>query len=176
MRSDLRALIVEVTQTYGIEPSMLQIELTEGAMLQKVDHHSGRSSEAVINDVRSLGVRISIDDFGVGHSSFSYLRCFPFDEIKLDRSFVGALSHDPNSQAILRAFLTLGRGLGLDSIAEGVESAEQLSVLAAEGCRLAQGYYFSPPVHPHEINAMVDALVSATADYDQALELRQINS
>ena len=82
MRSDQRALIVEVTKAHGIDPAMLQIELTEGAMLQKVDPRSGRSSEAVINDVRSLGVRISIDDFGVGYSSLGYLKQLRVDSLK----------------------------------------------------------------------------------------------
>ena len=167
---DLVGQIADILRQSGLPPALLELEITERVLLAE----TGANLE-VLRRLKRLGVRISIDDFGVGHSSFSYLRCFPFDEIKLDRSFVGALSHDPNSQAILRAFLTLGRGLGLDSIAEGVESAEQLSVLAAEGCRLAQGYYFSPPVHPHEIDTMVDALVSATADYDQASEYRQVN-
>ena len=113
--------------------------------------------------MKALGVRISIDDFGVGHSSLSYLRRFPFDEIKLDRSFVGALDHDPSAAAIVRATLSLSRSLGLDSVAEGVESAEQLRLLGLEGCRVAQGYYFSPPVHPREIDAMVAALAAAPA-------------
>jgi EAL domain-containing protein (putative c-di-GMP-specific phosphodiesterase class I) len=117
--------------------------------------------------LKALGVRISIDDFGVGHSSLSYLRRFPFDEIKLDRSFVGALDSDPSAAAIVRATLSLSRSLGLDSVAEGVESAEQLRLLGLEGCRVAQGYYFSPPVHPREIGAMVAAL-TATEPADPA--------
>ena len=127
-----------------------------------------------LDQLKRLGVRISLDDFGVGHSSLGYLRRFPFDEIKLDRSFVGALTHDASAQAIVRAALSLGRGLGLDAIAEGVESIEQLELLDAEGCRLAQGYYFSPPVHPREIDAMVAALVGA-ADDDVARQERQVS-
>jgi EAL domain-containing protein (putative c-di-GMP-specific phosphodiesterase class I) len=155
----------------GLAPALLELEITERVLLAETE-----TNLEVLGQLKHLGVRISIDDFGIGHSSFNYLRCFPFDEIKLDRSFVGALSHDPSSQAILRAFLTLGRGLGLDSIAEGVESAEQLSVLDAEGCHLAQGYYFSPPVHPREIDAMVAALVATTADHDEVSERLQINA
>jgi EAL domain-containing protein (putative c-di-GMP-specific phosphodiesterase class I) len=106
-------------------------------------------------------VRISVDDFGVGNSSLSYLRRFPFDEIKVDRSFVGALEHDPSAAAIVRATLSLGRNLGLVSVAEGVESASQLNLLDAEGCCVAQGFYFSPPVHPREIDAMIHAAAAA---------------
>ena len=120
-------------------------------------------------------MRISLDDFGVGHSSLGYLRRFPFDELKLDRSFVGALTHDAGAQAIVRAALSLGRGLGLDAVAEGVESLEQLELLDAEGCRLAQGYYFSPPVHPREIDAMVAALAGAAED-EAMLHGRQVTN
>ncbi len=162
--------IAGILEQSGLPPALLELEITERVLLAETE-----GNLEVLGQLKHLGVRISIDDFGIGHSSFNYLRCFPFDEIKLDRSFVGALSHDPSSQAILRAFLTLGRGLGLDSIAEGVESAEQLSVLDAEGCHLAQGYYFSPPVHPREIDAMVAGLVAALAEHDQTSERSQIN-
>ena len=114
---------------------------------------------AILRELKQLGVKISIDDFGVGHSSLGYLRRFAFDEIKLDRSFVAALEHDPSAAAIVRATLSLGHSLGLEAVAEGVESAGQLAMLDAEGCRLAQGYYFSPPVHVREIDGMVRALV-----------------
>ena len=143
----------------GLAAGLLELEITERVLMADI-----QANLETLNQLKRLGVRISIDDFGVGHSSLSYLQRFPFDEIKLDRCFVGVLDRDPGAQAIVRASLDLGRSLGLDAIAEGVESAEQLQLLDAEGCRRAQGYYFSPPVHPREIDAMVAALASAGED------------
>lgn len=145
MRSDLRALIVEVAQTYEIEPSMLQIELTEGAMLQKVDHHSGRSSEAVINDVRALGVRISIDDFGVGYSSLGYLKQLRVDNLKIDRSFIRDLVSDSNDHAIVAAIFAMAKHLRIGIIVEGVEGWPQLEMLRKLGARYAQGFLLARP-------------------------------
>jgi EAL domain-containing protein (putative c-di-GMP-specific phosphodiesterase class I) len=154
---ELARQIADILARTGLPARQLELEITERVLLAATEENLG-----TLEELARLGVRISLDDFGTGHSSLGYLRRFPVDEIKLDRSFVGALQHDPSAHAILRAFLSLGRSLGLDSIAEGVESAEQLSVLDAEGCRLAQGFYFSPPVHPREIDAMIAALAAAS--------------
>jgi diguanylate cyclase (GGDEF)-like protein len=145
MRSDLRAQIVEVTAAHGIDPAMLQIELTEGAMLQKVDHRTGRSSEAVINDVRSLGVRISIDDFGVGYSSLGYLKQLRVDSLKIDRSFIRDLVSDSNDYAIVAAIFAMAKHLRIRIIVEGVEGWPQLEMLRGLGCRFAQGYLLARP-------------------------------
>jgi diguanylate cyclase (GGDEF)-like protein len=162
---EFAAYVAGVLERSGLAPQRLELEITERVLLAETD-----ANLTTLGDLKRQGVRISLDDFGVGHSSLSYLRRFPFDEIKLDRSFVGALEHDPSAQAIVRAFLSLGRSLGLDSIAEGVESAAQLSLLDAEGCRLAQGFYFSPPVHPREIDAMVAALAAPAAGQEPSSE------
>lgn len=138
----------------GLAPDRLELEITERTLMEDTE-----TNLAILRDLKQLGVKISLDDFGVGHASLGYLRRFRFDEIKLDRSFVAAVEHDPSAAAIVRATLSLGHSLGMDAVAEGVESAEQLAMLDAEGCRLAQGYYFSPPVHAREIDAMVRALV-----------------
>jgi diguanylate cyclase (GGDEF)-like protein len=145
MRSDLRALIVEVTQAHGIAPSMFQIELTEGAMLQKVDHHSGRSSETVINEVRSLGVRVSIDDFGMGYSSLGYLKQLRVDNLKIDRSFIRDLVSDSNDYAIVAAIFAMAKHLRIGIIVEGVEGWPQLEMLRGLGCRFAQGFLLAMP-------------------------------
>ncbi len=159
---DLAQVVKDTLEGSGLAAQLLELEITERVLMED----SGANLRT-LHELKRLGVRISIDDFGVGHSSFSYLRRFPFDDIKLDRSFVGALEHDASAAAIVRATLSLGRSLGLETIAEGVESIEQLNLLGAEGCRLAQGYYFSPPVHPREIDAMVEA-GAATPDADSA--------
>ena len=136
----------------------LELEITERVLMQ-----DSVANLDILRRLKSLGVRISIDDFGVGHSSLGYLRRFPFDEIKVDRSFIGAIEHDPVAAAIVRAALSLGRSLGMVSVAEGVESAQQLTLLDTEGCCIAQGFYFSPPVHPRELEIMIRATGSHDA-------------
>jgi EAL domain-containing protein (putative c-di-GMP-specific phosphodiesterase class I) len=121
---------------------------------------------AILERLRSLGVRISLDDFGVGHSCLAYLQRFCFDEIKVDRSFVDRLERDRSAAAIVRATLALGRSLGMRAVAEGVETQSQLALLRDEGCTLAQGFFFSPPVSVREIDAMLRA--GAAADEPSA--------
>jgi EAL domain-containing protein (putative c-di-GMP-specific phosphodiesterase class I) len=145
MRSDLRAQIVDVTKAHDIDPAMLQIELTEGAMLQKVDPRSGRSSEAVINEVRGLGVRISIDDFGVGYSSLGYLKQLRVDSLKIDRSFIRDLVSDSNDYHIVAAIFAMAKHLRIRIIVEGVEGWPQLEMLRGLGCRYAQGFLLARP-------------------------------
>ena len=145
MRSDLCSLIIEVTREHRIDPALLQIELTEGAMLQKVDHRSGRSSEAVINEVRGLGVQISIDDFGVGYSSLGYLKQLRVDNLKIDRSFIRDLVTDSNDYAIVAAIFAMAKHLRIGIIVEGVEGWPQLEMLRGLGCRFAQGFLLARP-------------------------------
>jgi diguanylate cyclase (GGDEF)-like protein len=164
---DLADLVRDVLARTGLPAECLELEITERVLMQDTE-----ANLDTLRRIKSLGVRISVDDFGIGHSSLGYLRRFPFDEIKVDRSFVGALEHDPSAAAIVRATLSLGRNLGLVSVAEGVESARQLSLLDAEGCCVAQGFYFSPPVHAREIDVMIDAAAVAR-DIDSMNDERQ---
>ena len=101
---------------------------------------------ATLHGLRSLGVRIALDDFGTGYSSLSYLRSFPFDKVKIDRSFVQDLSNDGNGHAVIRAITALADALGMDTLAEGVEEVEQFHALEREGCQYIQGFLFSKPV------------------------------
>jgi diguanylate cyclase (GGDEF)-like protein len=155
---DLALLVRGALERSGLAPDHLELEITERTLMEDTE-----ANLAILRDLKRLGVKISLDDFGVGHSSLGYLRRFAFDEIKLDRSFVAALEHDPSAAAIVRATLSLGHSLGLEAVAEGVESSGQLAMLDAEGCRLAQGFYFSPPVTVREIDAMIWALVGEQA-------------
>ena len=111
----------------------------------------------MLHELRALGVRISMDDFGTGYSSLSYLRSFPFDKIKIDRSFVRDLSSNADSMAIIRAVTGLGSSLGISTTAEGVETQEELAYLKTEGCTEAQGYYFSEPKPANEVHKMLAA-------------------
>ncbi|MCW5697741.1 MAG: EAL domain-containing protein [Bauldia sp.] len=125
----------------GLEPSRLELEITESVLLQ-----DNRSTLATLHQLRERGVRISMDDFGTGYSSLSYLRSFPFDKIKIDQSFTRDLPSNPDSAAIVRAVAGLGNSLGMTTTAEGVETVEQLRVLRAEGYTEVQGFLFSRPV------------------------------
>jgi EAL domain-containing protein (putative c-di-GMP-specific phosphodiesterase class I) len=151
---DLAPMVRGALERGGLAPGDLELEITERTLMADTE-----ANLSILRDLKRLGVKISLDDFGVGHSSLGYLRRFAFDEIKVDRSFVAALEHDPSAAAIVRATLSLGHSLGLEAVAEGVESPGQLAMLDAEGCRLAQGFYFSPPVSVQEIDAMIWALV-----------------
>ena len=124
-----------------------------------------QDDEAVLETLhalRALGVRISMDDFGTGYSSLSYLRRFPFDKIKIDQSFVRGMGEHDDCDAIVRAVIGLGRSLGMTVNAEGVETAEQLSALRAEGCAEVQGYLFSRPKPVGEVAELLRLHGNAT--------------
>jgi len=129
-------------EKHGVHPSSLEVEITEGSMQNK--------NEAVpaLQSIKKLGVTISVDDFGTGYSSLSYLKQFPIDVLKIDQSFVRDIIGNEKDAAIASAIVHLGRSLGVEVIAEGVETAHQAEFLAAEGCHKAQGYFFSRPVPP----------------------------
>jgi EAL domain-containing protein (putative c-di-GMP-specific phosphodiesterase class I) len=129
----------------GIPPSMLEAELTESAVMSD-------PTEAIqsLHNIRNLGVPISIDDFGTGYSSLAYLKRFPLDKLKIDAAFVRDIATDPDDAAIVKAIITLAHSLNLTVIAEGVETAEQMSFLIEHGCDEMQGNYFSRPVPTDE--------------------------
>ncbi len=130
----------------GLEPSRLELEITETALLRDRE-----LTLQTLRQIRAMGVRISMDDFGTGYSSLSNLRHFPFDKLKIDKSFVSAMLDDDAARSIVRAIAGLGKGLNLPVVAEGVETEAQHKMVAEEGCPQAQGYYFgtalSKPVH-----------------------------
>jgi diguanylate cyclase (GGDEF)-like protein/PAS domain S-box-containing protein len=135
---NLFAAVKQALEQTGLSPKRLELEITETLLLDKADHVL-----ATLHALRALGVGISMDDFGTGYSSLSYLRSFPFDKIKIDRSFVHDLGSNAEGQAIVRAILSLGSSLGITITAEGVETAAELACLQAAGCHEGQGYLFS---------------------------------
>ena len=137
---DLVASVKAALKQSGLPAHRLELEITESVLLQNSD-----STRAMLLEIRELGVKISLDDFGTGYSSLSYLRSFPFDKIKIDRSFVSELDTREDSLAIIRAVTGLGRSLGITTTAEGVETDAQLDVLTREGCTQVQGYLISKP-------------------------------
>jgi diguanylate cyclase (GGDEF)-like protein/PAS domain S-box-containing protein len=135
--ASLVATVVNALSASGLAPQRLELEITESVLLQDSD-----ATLATLHQLRSLGIAISMDDFGTGYSSLSYLRKFPFDKIKIDQTFIRDLADGGDSLAIVRAVTGLGSSLGISTVAEGVETAEQLKRLKAEGCTAAQGFYF----------------------------------
>jgi diguanylate cyclase (GGDEF)-like protein len=147
----LQFKVVNALDKSGLAADRLLLEITEGVFL-----HDGEQTEAVLNDLKAIGVRFAMDDFGTGYSSLSYIRKFPFDKIKIDQSFVRGLSDNPESMAIVRAVTNLCRDLGMKTTAEGVETAEQADILAGLGCDTAQGYYFGRPMRAHDTLALFE--------------------
>lgn len=137
----LSGTILQALSNSGLEPHRLELEITESIFIADVE-----KTMATLHGLRNLGVRIALDDFGTGYSSLSYLRSFPFDKVKIDRSFVEDLRGDGNGHAVIRAITTLADALGMETLAEGVEEIAQLEALEREGCRYIQGYLFSRPV------------------------------
>ncbi|MEA1052962.1 EAL domain-containing protein [Lamprobacter modestohalophilus] len=134
-------MIEVMLQQYSLDPSRLELELTESLLMRQADQAATR-----LDALRQLGVRLAIDDFGTGYSSLAYLHRLPLQQLKIDRSFVDPLPGDPHSQTITKAIIALGNSLGVEVLAEGIETAEQAVWLRDAGCRLAQGYHYGRPV------------------------------
>jgi predicted signal transduction protein with EAL and GGDEF domain len=148
---NLASTVVAALARSGLLASRLELEVTEMVLLQET-----ALTTATMAQLRQLGVRLSLDDFGTGYSSLSYLRKFPFQKIKLDRSFVKDLGRDAGSVAIVRAVSSLGRDLGMTILVEGIETQEQLDRVKLEGCTEGQGFLFGRPVPAREIRIALD--------------------
>ncbi|QFY44463.1 EAL domain-containing protein [Candidatus Methylospira mobilis] len=133
-----------IAAQYAIDPALLKLELTESIVLQNV--------EEAIAELKVLGVTLSMDDFGTGYSSLSYLKQLPFDQVKIDKSFVQGIGYNSNDIFIVSTVITLGRLLGMSVIAEGVEDIKQYEHLRELGCKLFQGYYFGRPKPADELS------------------------
>lgn len=136
----------------GLDPKQLKLEVTESTVME----HS-ECSMAVLSELSTLGVSLSTDDFGTGYSSLSYLQRFPFDRLKIDRSFIDEMGTNDKSAAIVKTILMLGDNLGIEVVAEGIETPQQLDSLLQLGCKLGQGYLFSRPVEGSKAAEMLDS-------------------
>ena len=145
----LMQVIVGALAASGLHPTRLEIEITESVLLQNKE-----TTLELLHQLRALGVRIAMDDFGTGYSSLTYLQCFPFDKIKIDRSFVKDITENQGSLNIVRAVAALANGMGMTATAEGVETSEQLDKITSEGCTEMQGYLFSKPLPAAEIERL----------------------
>jgi diguanylate cyclase (GGDEF)-like protein/PAS domain S-box-containing protein len=134
-----------------LDPQSLILEITETAIMEQLD-----AAITILTGLRRLGVRLALDDFGTGYSSLSYLQRLPVDILKIDRSFVAGVARSTEDSALARGILTLGQTLGLETVAEGIETAEQLAVLRELGCQLGQGYFFARPLGPAAVDALLE--------------------
>jgi EAL domain-containing protein (putative c-di-GMP-specific phosphodiesterase class I) len=163
--TDVLRVTREALTGSGCDPRRLVFEITEGTVMRNVYF-----SLSVMQQLRQLGVRIALDDFGRGYSSLAYLKEFPIDFLKIDRSFISGIPGDHRDQSLVAAMITLAQSLGMEVVAEGVETVEQLEFLQAQGCDLIQGYLLSPPGPPEAIVPLflsapvLDARVAAEGD------------
>lgn len=150
---DAKALYQSVksaVETSGMAPEFLELEITESVLMENIE-----AMGDVFRSMKSMGLKFAIDDFGTGFSSLSYLKHFPVDTLKIDSEFVHDITKDADSAAIVTAIITLATALGMRSVAEGVETQEQMEFLWAQGCHLAQGHYFSPAQSPEEFERLL---------------------
>jgi EAL domain-containing protein (putative c-di-GMP-specific phosphodiesterase class I) len=155
---DFPAQVAAQLERWDVEPCLLEFEITESAMLA-----DPARTKLVLEQLSEMGIRLSIDDFGTGYSSLAHLKRLPVSEIKVDRSFVMNMEQDEDDATIVRSTIDLGRNLGLDVVAEGVETQLVWDRLKALGCTAAQGYHLSRPVPAPELQAwLVERRASAT--------------
>ncbi|MGP8119662.1 MAG: EAL domain-containing protein [Xanthobacteraceae bacterium] len=155
---DLVGLVHSILLETGLQPGRLELEITEGVLIDDFDR-----GLSLLRRLKALGVRIAMDDFGSGYSSLTYLQAFPFDKIKIDRTFVLNLGRNAQSAAIIRAMIGLGHGLDISIVAEGVETQDQLTFLAHENCDQVQGYFLGKPAPISHYAGIVGQPVAAAA-------------
>ncbi len=158
-RAGLSETILGALAAASLGPQRLEVEITESIFLE-----GSETTLKLLHSLRSLGIRIALDDFGTGYSSLSYLQSFPFDKIKIDRSFIQALLTRPGASAVVRAITDLARALGMETTAEGVEESSQLEQLNAHGCSSVQGFLLSRPIRSDQVAALFGSVRSDTIE------------
>jgi EAL domain-containing protein (putative c-di-GMP-specific phosphodiesterase class I) len=144
----LTGIVAGALRDSGLPPRCLTLEITESTLMARTRDTADR-----LRDLRSMGIRVSIDDFGTGYSSLGYLQVFELDELKIDRSFVSPAESIGTPRVISRAIVELGRALGLEIVAEGIESQAQARWFSSLGCQYGQGFYFAEPLDPDDVGA-----------------------
>ncbi len=152
-------MVKKIIEESGIDPQYLELELTESVVM----NHAEQAVQTLM-ELRALGVKLAIDDFGTGYSSLSYLRKFPIDRIKIDQSFIRYIKTTPANEAIVRAIIALGNSLGLETVAEGVESTEELECVTSHHCNEVQGYHFAKPLPEADFGGWHRQFVGADTD------------
>ncbi|NBN64367.1 EAL domain-containing protein [Microvirga tunisiensis] len=160
--------VLTILNQTGMDPRRLELEITENSLVR-----DPKTAKEILDQLSSTGIRIALDDFGTGHSSLRYLREFHIDTLKIDQSFVARMSSDEESAAIIRAILGLSRGLGIETVAEGIEQRDQIEALNTQGCRFGQGFLFSAAVPASDVNRLMQALGVSAASGDAGVPSRQ---
>ena len=150
LRNDVVETVRDALDVSGLEPSRLELEITESVLMR-----DPAATAAVLRGLRELGVRVAMDDFGTGYSSLSYIRDFPFDKIKIDKSFVDGIGKGTATDAVVRAVIDMARGLSMQTVAEGVETEEQWRRLRLDGCNRIQGFFFGRPMPASDVAALL---------------------
>ena len=158
VRADLPQLVADILRETGLAPGRLELEVTESVLIRDT-----KNAFMVLSELKALGVAVELDDFGTGYSSLSYLQRFPFNRIKIDRSFVNGLLQRPEAASIVRAIMALGSSLQMGVIAEGVENVQQLEALQRDGCGEVQGFLISRPMPPEEVPPFLQRAAHALA-------------
>jgi len=164
--SNLVATVMSALGESGLDPRRLELEITESVMLD-----AGGAALPMLRNLREMGVRVALDDFGTGYSSMGYLQSFPFDRIKIDQSFVRGSSNGAVGRAIVRAIASIGQSLGMATVAEGVETEEQMARIASDGCTDVQGYLISRPMPPEQIDSFLSLQNQGLLRNESALAL-----
>jgi EAL domain-containing protein (putative c-di-GMP-specific phosphodiesterase class I) len=157
-QSDLITDIKDVLARTELDPRCLKLEITESVVMENIE-----TAVDMLDQLRALGITLSIDDFGTGYSSLSYLHRFPLSTLKIDRSFVSLMLGNNENSEIVRTIVMLAQNLGMDVVAEGVETDDQLAVLRAIGCKYGQGYLFSRPIPASQAAAFLAVNTAPTA-------------
>ena len=144
-------MVESILEETGLDPSLLELEITESQVMRQ-----GEGSVQLLNDLADMGIHLAIDDFGTGYSSLSYLKRLPIGTLKIDQSFIRDITVDPNDTAIVVAIINMAKSLDLEVIAEGIETAGQLTLLRAKGCAVGQGFYFSVPLTAKELEPLLE--------------------
>jgi diguanylate cyclase (GGDEF)-like protein len=150
-------MVAQVLFDNGLDASLLKLELTESILMRDLE-----ASIKKMNMLRDMGIQISIDDFGTGYSSLNYLKRFPVEILKIDRSFIKDVETNPDDQCIVRAIIALAHNLNMKVIAEGVETKKHLGLLRGYGCDAAQGFFICPPIHPNSLKQFIKQKMTAT--------------
>jgi len=167
-QTGLTQIIISALEESGLPPERLELEITEDNLIGDTER-----TLTILRELKEMGVQIAMDDFGTGFSSLGYLRQFPFDKIKIDRSFISDIGNEDDAEAIVRAIISMGHALKMNIIAEGVETLEQASLLMEHGCEHVQGFLYGRPMPRRDIETLLTALKTIRNDADRQVANRQ---
>jgi EAL domain-containing protein (putative c-di-GMP-specific phosphodiesterase class I) len=150
---NLVGYLTQLLKEYRVPPAALEVEVTESCFIRQLEQ-----TRSVLRALNENGISTTLDDFGTGFSSLSYLRQLPLQCLKIDQSFTRSMLEDANAEKLTQAIVAMGNALKMNIVAEGVETREQMNWLLAHGCHVGQGYFFSPPVAPKDVHQVIERI------------------